>query len=181
MTEADAQRMLRAENPGFEEYTEEGYFPTLDDGGLTRLGCKQATGSGKTVVMAMLIAWSLCNRGVNPASRGFPSGVLVCCPNLTVRERLAVLDPAAPDNYYDAFDLVPLTLRDHLNRGVVEVTNWHRFAEESEHRGRRQELRRGGQGARDTGELPPNPLPAAGGPWAAPGAQRRGPPRVAQA
>src|SRR5438445_4461761 len=30
---------------------------------LTRYGCKMATGSGKTVVMAMLIAWTLCNRG----------------------------------------------------------------------------------------------------------------------
>ena len=31
--------------------------------GLRRLGCKMATGSGKTVVMAMLVAWALCNRG----------------------------------------------------------------------------------------------------------------------
>ena len=43
-----------------------------DDGlahALRRLGCKMATGSGKTVVMAMLIAWAFCNRGVNPQSR----------------------------------------------------------------------------------------------------------------
>ena len=30
---------------------------------LIRYGCKMATGSGKTVVMAMLIAWAFCNRG----------------------------------------------------------------------------------------------------------------------
>ena len=34
---------------------------------LTRLGCKMATGSGKTVVMAMLISWAFCNRGRNPS------------------------------------------------------------------------------------------------------------------
>jgi len=36
-----------------------------------------ATGSGKTLVMAMLIAWAFCNRGRNPMSAGFPSAVLV--------------------------------------------------------------------------------------------------------
>ena len=42
---------------------------------LLRLGCKMATGSGKTVVMAMLIAWAFCNRGVNKASLEFPNAV----------------------------------------------------------------------------------------------------------
>ena len=40
---------------------------------LIRYGCKMATGSGKTVVMAMLIAWAFCNRGKVPptsASQG---------------------------------------------------------------------------------------------------------------
>ena len=45
-------------------------------------------------VMTMLIAWAFCNRGRNPASREYPNGVLVCCPNLTVRERLQVLREA---------------------------------------------------------------------------------------
>src|SRR5258708_25457738 len=30
---------------------------------LVRMGCKMATGSGKTVVMAMLVSWAFCNRG----------------------------------------------------------------------------------------------------------------------
>jgi len=100
---------------------------------LTRFGCKMATGSGKTVVMAMLIAWAFCNRGRNPGDARFPNAVLVCCPNLTVKERLGVLRPERPDNYYAAFDIVPSKLRPLMHNGKVLVENWHRFAPESEH------------------------------------------------
>lgn len=55
---------------------------------LARYGCKMATGSGKTVVMAMLIAWAFCNRGKVPGDERFPSAALIVCPNLTVKERL---------------------------------------------------------------------------------------------
>ena len=66
--------------------------PTIDGAAaLTRMCCKMATGSGKTVVMAMLIAWAFCNRGRVPSDERFPRAVLVCCPNLTIRERLQVL------------------------------------------------------------------------------------------
>lgn len=101
---------------------------------LRRLGCKMATGSGKTVIMAMMIAWAFCNRGQNRESREFPSGVLVCCPNLTVKERLQVLRPEARGNYYDEFDIVPGKYRDLLNLGRVLVTNWHVFAPTSPHK-----------------------------------------------
>lgn len=100
---------------------------------LTRFGCKMATGSGKTVVMAMLIAWAFCNRGRNPGDERFPNAVLVCCPNLTVKERLAVLRPERLDNYYAAFDIVPMRMRPLMQNGRVLVENWHRFAPESEH------------------------------------------------
>jgi len=100
---------------------------------LTRLGCKMATGSGKTVVMAMLIAWAFVNRGRNHADERFPDAALVCCPNLTIKERLQVLRPDYPENYYEQFDLVPVVFRPLLQRGKVLVTNWHLFAPESEH------------------------------------------------
>jgi len=100
---------------------------------LTRLGCKMATGSGKTVVMAMLIAWAFCNRGRNPGDERFPNAVLVCCPNLTVKERLQVLRLERQDNYYAAFDIVPAKLRPLMQNGKVIVANWHGFAPESEH------------------------------------------------
>ena len=92
-----------------------------------------ATGSGKTVVMAMLIAWTLCNRGRVSGDERFPSAVLVVCPNLTVKERLQVLRPDHKDNYYAAFDLVPNQLRPLIHNGKVLVENWHHFAPKSEH------------------------------------------------
>jgi type III restriction enzyme len=100
---------------------------------LTRLGLKMATGSGKTVVMGMMIAWAFCNRGRVASDERFPSSVLVVCPNLTIKERLQVLRPENENNYYDEFDLLPNRLRPLLNKGKVMVTNWHLFAPESEH------------------------------------------------
>ena len=58
---------------------------------------------------------------------------MVVCPNLTIRERLQVLRPDNPSNYYEEFDLVPTNLRRFLNGGKVLITNWHQFAPESEH------------------------------------------------
>ena len=57
--------------------------PDIPD--LIRYGCKMATGSGKTVVMAMLIAWAFCNRGKVPSDERFPQAALVVCPNLTIK------------------------------------------------------------------------------------------------
>ena len=100
---------------------------------LIRYGCKMATGSGKTVVMAMLIAWALCNRGRVPGDTRYPRHVIVICPNLTIKERLQVLRPDAHDNYYEQFDLVPTPLRGELAKGKVLITNWHWFSPESAH------------------------------------------------
>lgn len=100
---------------------------------LRRLGCKMATGSGKTTVMAMLITWAFCNRGEKPESQEFPNAVLVCAPNLTVKKRLEVLKPEHIDNYYKSFDLVPPAYREHMAKGKVLVTNWHTLAERSIH------------------------------------------------
>jgi type III restriction enzyme len=140
LTDDDLAKLLKGQRPSFNLATGE-FLNTLVDTPaaagilpLRRLGCKMATGSGKTLVMAMLIAWAFCNRGENPQSQEFPDGVLVCCPNLTVKERLQVLRPENAGNYYAEFDLVPLKYRPHLQRGKVLVENWHRFNPESEHR-----------------------------------------------
>jgi type III restriction enzyme len=137
----DYRRLLTGEKPSFVTHMRGNTFPTLVDTPhelglppLTRYGCKMATGSGKTVVMAMLIAWAFCNRGRVPGDERFPSAALVVCPNLTIKERLQVLRPDNQDGtYYDEFDLVPSQLRPLLNAGRVLVTNWHRFAPESPH------------------------------------------------
>jgi len=133
-------KLLRGEKPSFETLATQEFFPRLIDPAadagllaLRRLGCKMATGSGKTIVMAMLISWAFCNRAKNPASRQYPNAVLVCAPNLTVRSRLQVLKPEDPGNYYDDFDIVPSRYREYLNTGKVLVTNWHKFAPKSEH------------------------------------------------
>ena len=99
---------------------------------IPRYACKMATGAGKTVVMAMLIAWAFCNRGTKPGDPRYPRRVLVVCPNLTIRERLSVLRPGDPNNYYEKFDIVPSSMRPELAKGKVLVTNWHRFSPEAE-------------------------------------------------
>jgi type III restriction enzyme len=103
---------------------------------LRRYGCKMATGSGKTVVMAMVAAWSVLNKAHYPQDRRFSDAVLVVCPNLTVKERLQVLYPSDPMSYYQAFDLVPRSLLDALGQGKFLVTNWHAFAPEDDSRKR---------------------------------------------
>ena len=97
------------------------------DNGLTRYACKMATGSGKTVVMGMVIAWQVLNKLANPQDRRFSDAILLVSPNLTIRERLQVLLPWKPGNYYDKFDLVPRGMLVQLQRGKFEVTNWHLF------------------------------------------------------
>lgn len=101
---------------------------------LTRYGSKMATGSGKTVVMSMLIAWAFCNRARAPSDERFPHAALIVCPNLTIKERLQVLrTDSRGEDYYTQFDVVPPQYRDLIRTGKVIVTNWHFFAPESEH------------------------------------------------
>ncbi|MFS8836576.1 DEAD/DEAH box helicase family protein [Synechococcus sp. WC101] len=103
-----------------------------DGGDFDRRCCKMATGTGKTIVMAMVIAWHILNKVANPQDARFSKNVLVVAPGLTVKKRLAVLEPAGAGNYYEAFDIVPSTLLDKLRQGRVLVRNWHALAWESE-------------------------------------------------
>ena len=75
--------------------------------GLTRIAMKMATGSGKTVVMAMLIAWHALNKIADPKDRRFSDTFLVVTPGITIRDRLRVLWPHDAENYYRLRDLVP--------------------------------------------------------------------------
>lgn len=103
-----------------------------DGGDFFRQCCKMATGSGKTIVMAMLIAWQILNKVANPQDARFSKSVLVIAPGLTVRKRLAVLELTVPGNYYEAFHVVPPALLDKLRQGRVLVHNWHVLAWDSE-------------------------------------------------
>ena len=61
---------------------------------ITRYACKMATGSGKTVLMAMLISWAFCNRGTKPGDPRYSRRALVVCPNLTIKEAWPFFAPA---------------------------------------------------------------------------------------
>lgn len=63
-----------------------------DGSQFQRLCSKMATGTGKTVVMAMLIAWQILNKVTYPKDTRFSKYVLAVAPGLTVKRRLKVLD-----------------------------------------------------------------------------------------
>ena len=106
-------------------------MPT-DGGPFQRLCSKMATGSGKTVVMAMLIAWQVLNKVTYPQDARFSKYVFVVAPGLTVKSRLQVLLPSASDNYYDEFNVVPVGLKEKLRQGKILIRNWHALQWESE-------------------------------------------------
>ena len=54
-----------------------------------------------------------------------PDSDRAVAPGLTVRNRLAVLEPSHPENYYKEFHVVPSHMRDRLRQGKVIVRNWH--------------------------------------------------------
>lgn len=102
------------------------------DGDFTRLCSKMATGSGKTVVMAMLIAWQVLNKVTYPHDPRFSKYIVAIAPGLTVKERLKVLEPFGAGNYYDEFGLVPAGLIEKLRQGKVLIHNWHKLSWETE-------------------------------------------------
>jgi type III restriction enzyme len=97
-----------------------------------RICSKMATGSGKTIIMAMLIAWQVINRVAYPKETKFSKNVLLVAPGHTARKRLRVLNPSDSENYYLAFDIVPSDMFDKLRQGKVKIVNWHKLSWESE-------------------------------------------------
>ena len=95
--------------------------------GLPRTAFKMATGSGKTVVMAMLIAWHTLNKRANPQDARFSDTFLIVTPGITIRDRLRVLLPNDPENYYRQRDIVPAQLQDQLGHAKILITNYHAF------------------------------------------------------
>jgi len=95
--------------------------------GLPRTAFKMATGSGKTVVMAMLIAWHTLNKAAAPQDARFSNTFLVVTPGITIRDRLRVLLPSDPEAYYRVWDIVPAQDRDQIAQARVLVTNFHAF------------------------------------------------------
>lgn len=94
---------------------------------LFRIAFKMATGSGKTVVMAMLIAWHVLNKLANPQDARFSDTFLIITPGITIRDRLRVLLPNDPQNYYCQRDIPPAEWMEELGRAKIIITNFHAF------------------------------------------------------
>ena len=94
---------------------------------LFRIAFKMATGSGKTVVMAMLIVYHTLNRIATPKRTIFADAFLIVAPGVTIRDRLQVLYPEKSDNDYQKMNLVPRGDYDALCQAKIVVTNYHAF------------------------------------------------------
>lgn len=95
--------------------------------GLLRLALKLATGAGKTTVMALLIIWQTINAVRYEKSTRFTKGFLLIAPGITIRDRLRVLLPNDPENYYETRDLVPKEFLREIQQARVVITNYHAF------------------------------------------------------
>ncbi len=94
---------------------------------LMRIALKMATGTGKTTVMAMLIAWQSVNAVRAPNSPHFSRGFLIVAPGITIKDRLRVLQANDPENYYRHRDLVPMDMLPDIARAKIVITNYHAF------------------------------------------------------
>ena len=86
--------------------------------GVSRFALKMATGSGKTVVMAMLMIWHAVNRSM-------PRDFLIIAPNLTVKDRLAEL--RSDHDEWLLRQLTPIQFQPDLNRLRVTIFNFQAF------------------------------------------------------
>jgi len=94
---------------------------------LMRVALKLATGAGKTTVMAMLMAWQTLNAVRSPASNQFSRAFLIVTPGITIRDRLQILIPSHPDNYYAKRELIPADMLADMARAKIVLTNYHAF------------------------------------------------------
>lgn len=112
-----------------------------ETGDLLRYALKLATGTGKTLVMALVVVWSTLHKQKVSGSR-LSSNFLVLVPNLTVRDRVrgvddyakqptgSGLDPRSPENLYEEFEIVPPEYLAEFHPNV-EVRNWQSIPLES--------------------------------------------------
>ena len=91
------------------------------NGDIMRYATKMATGTGKTMVMGMIIAWqALRERG--------GADILILVPNLTVRDRLETLLPQNSDNIYGQILPRGVRLPDQTH---VSIVNYQAFQQRS--------------------------------------------------
>jgi type III restriction enzyme len=103
-----------------------------DGGAFGRLCTKLCTGGGKTAVMAMLIAWQICNKVTYPQDKRFSKNVFIVAPGLTVKDRLQTLRTGGDDNIYRQFAVLPAGFEERLRQGKVVIGNWQALAWDTE-------------------------------------------------
>jgi type III restriction enzyme len=102
-------------------------FNAEQNAGMPRTALKMATGTGKTVVMAMLIAWQALNKLAATHDARFSDTFLLIAPGITIRDRLRVLLPNDPQNYYRQRDIISSELLTTLGQAKILITNYHAF------------------------------------------------------
>ena len=100
-------------------------FNKLHNDGLPRLASKMATGTGKTTVMAMIIAWHACNTVLRPDR--YARQFVIMCHTDTIRIHLKALDPNTRENIFDQMSLVPRSLRRRVESVNVAVRTYQKF------------------------------------------------------
>lgn len=103
---------------------------------LPRTAFKMATGTGKTVVMAMLILYHYLNKTEYHNDTRFADHFLLVAPGITIRDRLGVLmlDESAGSrydkkDYYHQRGLIPDQYEKVLGglNNAITITNYHQF------------------------------------------------------
>ena len=104
---------------------------------LPRTAFKMATGTGKTVVMAMLILYNYLNKRANPMDTHYADHFLLCAPGITIRDRLSVLqlDYSQRSNnfertdYYHQRGLIPPQFEKELGglNACITIVNYQQF------------------------------------------------------
>jgi type III restriction enzyme len=134
LTSAQAGRTARVQSSGWIQ-TALAEQNAEYNANLPRLAMKMATGTGKTVVMGMLIAWQTLNKAANRSDSRFTNRFLIITPGITIKDRLRVLFPSDAGNYYRERDLVPVDLWPVLAQARISVTNYHAFMLRTRHDG----------------------------------------------
>ena len=104
---------------------------------LPRTAFKMATGTGKTVVMAMFILYNYLNKRATPMDTHYADHFLLCAPGITIRDRLSVLqlDYSQRSNNYERSDyyhqrgLIPPQFEKELGglNSSITILNYQQF------------------------------------------------------
>ena len=100
-----------------------------DGGKFSRWCSKMATGSGKTIVMAQLIAWQVLNKVANGKDYTIFKKCFDSCPGSNGEEPFGSSQIHLNiKNYYEEFNIVPQGLMETFKTRKNKIINWHMLA-----------------------------------------------------